>query len=82
MNHGKCREAFLQGEEKEAANLFGQLLRQSIRIGLLDAMQEEVEALCGPRYRPDPRSSCRRAGSESGVVYMNGVREGLTGQTP
>ena len=75
MNHGKCREAFLQGEEKEAANLFGQLLRQSIRIGLLDSMQEEVEALCGPRYRPDPQSPCHRAGSESGVVCMDGGRE-------
>jgi hypothetical protein len=75
MNHEKFREAFLQGEEKEAANLFRQLLRQSIRIGLLEAMQEEVEALCGPRYRPDPQSPCHRAGSESGVVYMDGGRE-------
>ena len=75
MNHEKFREAFLQGEEKEAANLFRQLLRQSIRMGLLEAMQEEVEALCGPRYRPDPQSPCHRAGSESGVVCMDGGRE-------
>jgi hypothetical protein len=64
--HGKLKEAFLQGEEKEAANLFRQLLRQSVRAGLLEAMAEEVEALCGPRYRPDPESLYHRAGSESG----------------
>ncbi len=68
MNRGKFREAFLQGEEKEAADLFRQLLRQSFRAGLLEAMKEEVEALCGPRCRPDPRSPCHRAGSETGVV--------------
>jgi putative transposase len=75
VNHEKFREAFLQGEEKEAANLFRQLLRQSIRAGLLEAMKEEVEALCGPRYRPDPRSPCHRAGSETGVACMDGGRE-------
>jgi hypothetical protein len=74
MNHEKFRAAFLQGEEKEAAKLFRQLLRQSIRIGLLEAMQEEVEALCGPRYRSDTQSPCHRAGSESGVVCMDGGR--------
>jgi putative transposase len=72
MSHGKFREAFLQGEEKDAANLFRHLLRQSIRIGLLEAMKEEVEALSGPRYHP--QSPCHRAGSESGIVYMDGGR--------
>jgi hypothetical protein len=71
MNHGKFREAFLQGEEREASNL----LRQSIRIGLLEAVKEEVEALCGPRYRPAPTGPCYRAGSESGVGCMDGVSE-------
>jgi len=75
LNHGKFREAFLQGEEKEAANLFRQLLRQSIRIGLLEATKKEVEALCGPRFRPDPRSPCHRAGSETVVACMDGGRE-------
>ena len=32
----------MHGEEKEAANLFRQLLRQSIRVGLLEVMAEEV----------------------------------------
>jgi putative transposase len=71
----KLKEAFLQGEEKEAANFFRQLLRQSVRAGLLEAMAEEVEALCGPRYRPDPQSPYHRAGSETGVAYLDGGRE-------
>jgi hypothetical protein len=65
----------LQGEEKEAANLFRQLLRQSVRTGLLEATAEEVEALFGRRYRPDPDSPYHRAGSETGVSYMNGGGE-------
>lgn len=65
----------MQGEEREAAKLFHQLLRQSVRAGLFAAMAEEVEALCGPRYRPDPQSLCHRAGSESGVAYLDGGKE-------
>jgi putative transposase len=65
----------LQGEERVAADLFRQLLRQSVRAGLFEAMSEEVEALCGPRYRPDSQSPCHRAGSETGVAYFDGGKE-------
>ena len=75
MNQGELRAAFLQGEEKEAANLFRQFLRQSIGIGLMAAVQEEVEVLCGPRYKPDLQRTCHRAGSDSGVACMDGGRE-------
>jgi len=49
--HEKLKGAFMQGVEREAANLFRQVLRQAVRAGLYEAMAEEVEALCGPRYR-------------------------------
>lgn len=75
MIHEKLKEAFLQGEVREAADLFRQLLRQSVRAGLFDAMAEEVEALCGPRYRPDSQCLCHRAGSEKGVAYLDGGKE-------
>ena len=75
MIHEKLRDAFLQGEEREAANLFRQVLRQTVRAGLYEAMAEEVEALCGPRYRPDDQSVCHRAGSEKGVAYLDGGKE-------
>lgn len=67
----------MQGEEREAAKLFHQLLRQSVRAGLFAAMAEEVEALCGPRYRPDSQSLCHRAGSEAGVAYLDGGKEAI-----
>jgi putative transposase len=73
--HEKLKEAFLQGEEREAAKLFQQMLRQSVRAGLFEAMAEEVEALCGPRYRPNRESPCHRAGSETGVAYLDGGKE-------
>jgi transposase-like protein len=75
MIHEKLRDAFLQGEEREAANLFRQVLRQAVRVGLYEAMADEVEALCGPRYRPDHQSACHRAGSEKGVAYLDGGKQ-------
>jgi putative transposase len=75
VTHEKLKEAFLQGEEREAANLFRQLMRQAVRVGLYEAMAEEVEALCGPRYRPDSQSCFHRAGSERGVAYLDGGKE-------
>jgi transposase-like protein len=75
--HEKLKEAFLQGEEKEAVRLFQDLMQRAVRLGLYEAMQSEVEMLCGPRYRPDAECSCRRAGSEHGIAYLNGGKEEL-----
>jgi len=67
----------MQGEEREAAKLFQELLRQSVRAGLFVTMAEEVDALCGPRYRPDSQSVYQRAGSEIGVAYLDGGKESI-----
>ena len=77
MNHEKLKEAFLQGGEREAAGLFREMMKGVVRLGLLEAMNEEVEALCGPRYKPNPDSDCRRAGSEHGVAYIDGEKEAV-----
>jgi putative transposase len=71
----RLREAFLQGEEREAALLFREMLHRSVRLGLYEAMAEEVERLCGPRYKPDPESRFQRAGSEKGVAYLDGGKD-------
>jgi putative transposase len=71
-NYEKLREALLQDGEREAAGLFRQMMKAVVRLGLLDAINEEVAALCGLRYRPDRGSDCRRAGSERGVAYLDG----------
>jgi putative transposase len=65
----------LQGEEREAAGLMQELLRRSVRLGLYEAMAAEVEALCGPKHRPDAESDYRRAGSERGIAFLDGERE-------
>jgi len=77
MTHEKLKEALMQGEEREAAKLFQELLRQSVRAGLFAVMAEEVEALCGPRYRPDSQSVYHRAGSETGIAYLDGGKESI-----
>lgn len=65
----------MQGEAKQAAELFNEMMRQATRAALFEMMAEEVETLCGPRYRPDPGSSCHRAGTEKGVAYLDGGKE-------
>ena len=77
MTHEKLKEALMQGEEREAAKLFQEVLRQSVRAGLFASMAEEVEALCGPRYRPDSQSVYHRAGSKTGVAYLDGGKESI-----
>ncbi|MBU6171268.1 MAG: hypothetical protein KGQ87_07235 [Verrucomicrobia bacterium] len=46
-DHGKLKEALMQGEEREAAKLFQEVRRQSGHAGLFAAMAEEVEAQRG-----------------------------------
>jgi len=75
VEYQKLEEAFLQGDESEAAEIFTEMMRKSVRLGLLSALEEEVTSLCGPRYRPDPESPCHRAGSEKGSAYINGAKE-------
>lgn len=75
MTHEKLKAAFLQGGEREATELFNELIRGSVREAFWQMMAEEVEALCGPRYRPDGSSDYRRAGSERGSVYLDGDKE-------
>jgi putative transposase len=75
MTHEKLKAAFLQGGEREASELFNELIRGSIREAFWQMMAEEVEGLCGPRYRPDGASDYQRAGSERGSAYLDGEKE-------
>jgi len=47
----------------------------SVREAFWQMMAEEVDVLCGPSYQPDKASEHRRAGSESGRVYLGGDKE-------
>ena len=78
MSYQKLEEAFLQGDENEAAEIFNEMMRKSVRLGLFAALEDEVTALCGPPYHPDQEGYYRRAGSETGSVYINGTKEKIT----
>jgi putative transposase len=77
MTHEKLKAAFLQGGEREATDLFNELIRGSVRQAFWQMMSDEVEALCGPHYRPDSDSDYRRAGSERGRAYLDGEKEDI-----
>ena len=74
MKNNNLREVLAQASEVEAVEIIQQTLRQSARLALFDAMEAEVNALCGAKHRPS-ESECRRAGSEVGSVYLEGERE-------
>ena len=75
MLHQELKTAFLQGDESQASELFNEMLRTSVRLGLFAAMEEEINSLCGAKYFPDPDSDYQRAGSEIGGAYINGQKE-------
>jgi len=75
VKYKDLKNAFMQGEEREAATLMNEILRQCVRGSLLDLMAEEVEAFCGPRYKPDAQSDYRRAGSSPVNVFIDDQKE-------
>lgn len=64
-----------QANDEQARRLFQEMLRNSVRQGLLEAMATEVELLCGPKYSPNPEAQCRRGGSELGHAFINATKE-------
>ncbi len=68
MNREKLKEAFLQGREREAAELFRQMMKGVVGLGLFEAMKEDVDSLCGRHDQPGPHSDSQRAGSERGIA--------------
>ena len=57
--------------------VFSAYMRESIRRALWELMQEEVEAHCGLRHRPERDGRYRRAGSDDGVFYFAGRKEAV-----
>ena len=78
MELDTVKEEFVQANESEARNIFNELMRKSVRLGLLKALEEEVNSLCGKKHYPDAESPYYRAGSEKGSFYANGNTFGVT----
>ena len=74
MNETNLRNILAQASESEAVELLQQTLRQSVRLALYDAMEQEVNLLCGAKYKPS-ESEYKRAGSEQGSAYLHGEKE-------
>lgn len=78
MELNKIREVFAQANESEARDIFEDLMRTSVRLGLLKALEEEVNSLCGQKHHPNQESPNYRAGSEKGSFYAHGKKEEIT----
>ena len=74
MNETTLREALAQASEVEAVELFQATLRKCVRMALFEAMEQEINELCGPKHHPPADATARRAGSEKGTVYLDGEK--------
>ena len=75
MELNTVRKAFAQANDEEAQDLMNELMRRSVRLGLLEALEAEVNSLCGKKHHPEKESPYYRAGSEKGSIYANGKKE-------
>ena len=67
-------ETLGQVSSREAASVFRDFLRGSVRQMICEVMASEVTELCGPKHRPND-SGYVRAGSSPGRVLVDGQRE-------
>ena len=83
MKTGKIGEAAravcTTGVSSETAGEFREFVRANVREMLVGVMMEEVELLCGPRYRPSAESGHFRAGTTPGHVLHEGRRQDVVG---
>lgn len=71
------REILIEAPEGEAARLLNEPLRGCVRAAFFDTMREEVDALCGPKYKPAD-TPFQRVGNEKGSAYLGGKKETVT----
>ena len=75
MEKGNVLESLGQADFGSAGEIFRDYMRAATRDIVIDVMADEVEMLCGPRYRPDPEAEYIRAGSAKGYVHIDANRE-------
>lgn len=74
MNDCSIFETLGQVSSGEAGRIFRNFIRGGVRHLICEVMAEEVDELCGPKYRPND-SGHVRAGSSTGRVLVDGQRE-------
>ena len=75
MDQCSLIELLGQASVSEAGGIFREYLRGGVRMMLSEVMVAEVAELCGAKYHPSDGAACRRSGSTSGYVVLEGNRE-------
>jgi transposase-like protein len=78
QDYQTIKSVLAQANNEQSRELFQEMLRNSVRLALVDALAQEVEMLCGPKYGRGHEAPCRRAGSEKGHAFINGTKEEIT----
>ena len=78
MENSNVLESLGQADFGSAGEIFRNYMRAATRDIVIDVMADEIEMLCGPRYRPGPEAEYVRAGSAEGYVHIEANREQIT----
>jgi len=71
MDRVELLETLMQADNESVRATFQDFLRGAMRYAFLEAMEEEVARLCGPKYARCAQRQCVRAGSAEGVAYFD-----------
>lgn len=78
MDRVSLMEALAQADSEAIGAIFEDFIRGAMRYALMEAMHEEVAALCGPRHgRADGERACWRSGSAPGVAFFGDDSESI-----
>jgi len=75
MREATLLEALDQVGSEEAGAIFRDFIHEAVRSSFIDVMLKEVEALCGPSYRPLAGNQAYRSGTAPGVCILEGCSE-------
>ncbi len=78
MDRVSLIEVLAQADSEAVGAIFEDFIRGAMRYALIEAMHEEVAALCGPRHgRAEGERACWRAGSAPGVAFFGDDSESI-----
>lgn len=75
MELNTVRKAFAQANDEEAQNMMNELMRRSIRLGLLDALEAEVTVFAGRNTVLKKKAPITEQGVKKEVFMRMGGRK-------
>ncbi len=70
MENMELLELLGQAKKEEVSSILDNFLRATARYAVIEAMNEELTMLCGPRHAPKKGGAIERGGSAPGTLFL------------